>query len=150
MKKIITVSLVVMQMILPCIAYAQDSGNVDYRKLEMNAEQDAKSDLKVSKVGWTIGALGASVLLSPLLGGGATIIAGYSMGGDVKVPTARIGEIQQQYPDNFTAVKAYEDKYIDTYKTLKKKAQGKAAWAGTGIGFAINLVLISMILSESE
>jgi len=148
MKKIIIVTLVIFQTMLPCVALAQDNQNVDYRQIEMNAEHDAKNDLEVNKVGWGLGAFGASILLSPLLGGGATIVAAYSMGGDVTIPSGRIGELNQKYPNNYTAVNAYENKYVNTYKSLKKKGQGKAAWAGTGAGFVVMLLLISSIVAE--
>ncbi len=142
MKKVLVATLVVMQIVLPCIAYGQTPQQVDYMKLEMKAERDAEADVKVSKAGWGIGAFLASVLFSPLIGGGATIVAAYTIGGSVEAPAAKMGEVEQMYPGNYMALKAYEDQYKETYASIKKKRQAKAAWYGTGVGFALNFILI--------
>ena len=154
MKNVMIVYLVAMMLIMPNIIIAQEAAQEDMQfdlmKVHYKAESDAKADLVVGKAGWGLGAFGASLLASPLLGGGLTILAAYNTGGTVIVPLERSAELKKMYPENLDALHAYENKYLETYTALKKKGQGKAAWVGTGAGFVVNLFLVASMLADAE
>ena len=99
-------------------------------------------------IGWGLGAFAASLLLSPLLGGGVTIIAAYTVSGEVNVSPIRLAAVEKEFPGNSMALQYYATQYTKKYDELKKKGQAKAAWIGTGAGFVVNLVLLSAILAE--
>ena len=123
--------------------------SVDIAELEFKAKSYAQSDAKKKSTGaWVGGSTLASLLASPLLGGGLTIIMAYNTGGDVNVPAAYTMDVKNKYGENYDALRIFSDYYEREYKSLVRKKQGGSAWMGTGIGFVINLAILSAILSE--
>lgn len=96
--------------------------------------------------GWGAMAFGASVILGPLLGGGAVIIAANVVEPSVELPTMRLAEAQKAYPDN-SQMLLYQAQYQESMVQPIQKDRSRRAWIGTGLGFGLNLVLVSLILS---
>jgi len=90
--------------------------------------------------GWGLASYGASVLLSPLLGGGITIICAYTVG-EAQISATRSAEINEEYPDSRSAA-IYTAKYKEELTKIQHKKNGAAAWGGTGLGFLTLLVII--------
>ncbi len=129
------------------IGIAQEKTDVDYDYLMAQAEMDSKADLTVNSMGWGVGAFLASIVASPLLGGGLTVILAGNVSG-ITVPDSRRQMIMEKYPNSPIPFNYYEDKYITNYTQMKKKGQRSAAWKGVGAGFLVNLVLVMNALSD--
>ncbi|NHZ85982.1 MAG: hypothetical protein GWP19_08885 [Planctomycetia bacterium] len=129
------------------LGLAQDNTKVDYGELLAQAEMDSKADVTVNSTGWGVGAFLASVVASPLLGGGITVIMAGNVG-DVKVPASRRQVIMEKYPNSPKPFTYYEDKYVANYTQIKKKGQRSAAWKGVGAGFLLNLIIIYNTVSD--
>jgi len=131
------------------IGIAQVKTDVDYEYLLAQSEMDSKADVTVNSVGWGVGAFLASIVASPLLGGGLTVIMAGNVSG-VTVPASRRQVIMEKYPNSPDPFNYYKDKYITNYTQLKKKGQRSAAWKGVGAGFIVNLILVMNALSDME
>jgi len=69
---------------------------------ETNPIADARADATIdgsdyNATGWGAMAFGASVLLSPLLGGGSVIVLANVIRPEAELPTARMAEAQKRY-----------------------------------------------------
>ena len=89
MKQIkISVLIVLLGLSFSSLSIAQEV-KIDIAELEYKAKSYAQSDAKKKSTGaWVGGSTLASLLASPLLGGGLTIIMAYNTGGDTDVPIA--------------------------------------------------------------
>ena len=131
MKKIISLSLVFVMLF--SFTFAVNAN--DYTEGKNRGKRDAQE--KHSAMGyWIAGGVG-SFFLSPLLGGGATIITSY---------------VQEPSPDNEIIYRLREEKsqnFIDGYRDgYTEKAKSKnvtGAWASTGIAFLGRLVIITSV-----
>ncbi|MCK4516611.1 MAG: hypothetical protein KAU31_15225 [Spirochaetaceae bacterium] len=140
MKRIITVAIFVA---LATGAVAAD---------EPNPIADAMAHARIDSagyeaIGWGALAFGGSALIGPLLGGGAVIIAANVIEPDVSIPAARIAEAQDSY-ETSSEVLLYQAQYQESMAKPIQKARSRRAWIGTGIGFGVNLLLISAILGS--
>ena len=113
---------------------------------------DAMAHARIDSVGYTAtgwGALafGASALISPLLGGGAVIIAANVIEPDVDIPAARLAEAQDAY-ESGNDILLYQSQYQESMAGPIQEARSRRAWIGTGIGFGVNLLLIMAILGS--
>lgn len=109
---------------------------------QLHAAADAQAQ---SAAGWgTLGFI-ASALLSPLLGGGGVIAAAYLAEPRVEVPAARFASAQQNFEDP-ADVLLYQAQYRESLSPVIRKDRARRAWIGTGIGFAVNLILIYSLL----
>lgn len=113
---------------------------------------DATTAARIDSVGykatgWGALAFGASVVLSPLLGGGAVIVAAKVVEPNVAVPPARLAEVQGTY-DSATDVMLYQGQYQETMAAPIQKARSKQAWIGTGIGVGFNLLVLMLVFAS--
>jgi hypothetical protein len=115
-----------------------------------DGQLDARLDAENYKAqGWGLLAFGASALFSPLLGGGIVIGVAYlAQGGADIPPIIRIAEAEEKYDDNID-VAMYQMQYKKTYINLRNKQRARRAWIGTGIGFGVNLLIITYLLYTS-
>ena len=96
--------------------------------------------------GWGAMAFGASVLLSPLLGGGGVILAANMVTPNVPLPPSRMAEAQRAY-ESPSDLMLYRSQYAESMTRPIQRARSRRAWIGTGIGVGVNIVLISMLLA---
>ena len=115
-------------------------------KAKIKAAKDAEEK---SRAGWIVGSTLASCLL-PLLGGLCSVAIAYNTGGETSLPTSDMMQLQSEYGDDFNVNMIYTESYQNEYKRIIRKRNGGGAWIGTGIGFAVNMVLILAILNENE
>jgi hypothetical protein len=116
---------------------------LDDSQIILDAQTDAGVDGKShSGFGWGAAAFGASVLLSPLLGGGAVIIMAYTTGHG-ELPTSRVVAIQSKYNGDANAILLYKTQYEESLTKIERRKNGGAAWAGAGIGLAV-LVIVAV------
>ena len=116
-------------------------------KAKIKAAKDAEEK---SRTGWIVGSTLASLVLSPLLGGLGSVAIAYNTGGETSIPTSDMMQLQSEYGDDFNVNMIYAETYQNEYKRIIRKRNGGGAWIGTGIGFAVNMVLILAILNENE
>ena len=113
----------------------------------MDARAHAQMDgSRYNATGWGFLAFGASALFSPLLGGGTVIVLANVIQPDVDVPPPRLAEAQSTY-DSSNELVVYQSQYQESMERPIQKDRSRRAWLGTGIGFALNLVLIYAILA---
>jgi hypothetical protein len=122
-------------------ATAQDPDPIT--EATLHAREDAAS---YKATGWGSLAFGASVLLSPLLGGGGVIVAANLVEPDVDLPTARLAAARRTFTDGSDLL-LYQAQYQEEMERPVQKKRSRRAWAGTGIGFGVNLVLLIAIFS---
>ena len=96
--------------------------------------------------GWGAMAFGASVLLSPLFGGGGVIVAANVITPDVALPPSRLADAQRSY-ESSNDFMLYQAQYRETKAKPIQQARSRRAWLGTGIGFGVNVLLISLLLA---
>jgi hypothetical protein len=96
-------------------------------------------------MGWGSLVFGASLLLSPLLGGGGVILAANTIEPSVDVPPARLAETQKEFTDTSDLL-PYRAQYQETMIKPIRSDRSRRAWIGTGIGFALNLWIIYALL----
>ena len=119
------------------------------REVARQASRDAARDAGDFKPSWWgFGAFSASILISPLIGGGIVTLVGYTVEGDVQVPAMRMVEIEERYGDDYRLLDVYEEEYEKTYGNIKKQRQGGRALLGTGIAFGVYVVLYAAILAS--
>ena len=138
--------LMALSLVFLVVAYgaAENAGLGDAMILgRQHAEMDTSDH---ESTGWGWGAFGASVLLSPLFGGGGVIVAAY-MSGEERIPIHRLAWAQEEFSDNSTALYTYQNEYEDVAKEMRRDANVKSAWIGTGVGFGINLVFVIALYS---
>lgn len=97
--------------------------------------------------GWGAMAFGASVLLSPLLGGGGVIIVANVAKPDVDLPSARLSSARDSFGSG-EDVMLYRSQYEESMEDPIQRNRSRRAWIGTGIGFGVNLVLVSILLAN--
>ncbi len=117
---------------------------------EPNPIADAMAHARIDSAGyeatgWGALAFGASALVSPLLGGGAVIIAASLIDPDQGVPAVRIAGARDAYETSSDVL--YQAQYRESMEGPIQKGRSRRAWIGTGIGFGINLLLIMAVLS---
>ena len=126
------------------VAFSQEKKKVNVQYIVNMAEIQAGSDVKdKSSTGWLLGAFLASAIASPLLGGLGTVLFAYNSDGSPTVPSSALMQLQNEYPDDFNVNMTYRDAYEKHYTNLIKKKNGSAALGGTGMGFLLNLLIIS-------
>ncbi|MFW6312735.1 MAG: hypothetical protein ACOC2N_02500 [Spirochaetota bacterium] len=121
-------------------AFAQDADPIT--EATVHAREDAGS---YKGTGWGSLAFGASVLLSPLLGGGGVILAANLVEPYVDIPTARLAQAQKEFTDTSDLL-LYQSQYQEEMVEPMQKERSRRAWIGTGIGFGVNLLLIVALL----
>ncbi len=102
-----------------------------------DAMADAQIDLTGYKAtGWGALASGASLFVSPLLGGGAVIVAANMIEPDVPIPTRRLATAQDAY-ETSNDLMLYQAQYQESTAGPIQKARSKRAWVGTGIATGV-------------
>jgi hypothetical protein len=119
------------------------------REVARQASRDAARDAgDYTPSWWGFGGFAASMLISPLIGGGIVTLVGYTVEGDVQVPAMRMVEVEERYGDDYRLLDVYEEEYEDTYGKIKKQRQGGRALLGTGIAFGLYVALYAAILAS--
>lgn len=108
-----------------------------------HAAEDAED---YTATGWGAMAFGASVLLSPLLGGGGVIVAANVAEPNVDLPSGRLSFAQESF-ESGQDVMLYRSQYEESMEDPIKRSRSRRAWFGTGIGLAVNVTLIAILLS---
>ena len=123
---------------------SDEKSSFDTSEVTYQAEQDSEKEANSKPMAaWTGGSTLASFLLSPLIGGTISIVAGFSSAGNVEIPTKYEIIIKEKYGDNFDALRLYSEVYKDNYSKIIKSRQGQAALSGTAGIFVFNLLLLS-------
>ena len=97
--------------------------------------------------GWGAMAFGASVLFSPLLGGGGVIVAANMVTPAVPLPPSRMAEALRAY-DSGSDLMLYQSQYAESMARPVQRDRSRRAWIGTGIGLGVNIVLVSLLLAS--
>lgn len=97
--------------------------------------------------GWGAMAFGASVLFSPLLGGGGVIVAANMITPSVPLPPSRMAAAQRSY-ESGSDLMLYQSQYAQSMARPIQRARSRRAWIGTGIGVGVNIVLISLLIAS--
>jgi hypothetical protein len=119
------------------------------REVARQASRDAANDAGDFKPSWWgFGGFAASMLISPLIGGGIVTLVGYTVEGDVQVPAMRMVEVEERYGNDYRLLDVYEEEYQDTYGKIKKQRQGGRALLGTGIAFGVYVALYAALLAS--
>ena len=139
MKRIVLVLMVIT--LVAATGFARDADPIT--EATIHAREDAG---KYKATGWGSLAFGASVLLSPLFGGGGVIVAANLAEPNVDIPTARMAQAQDMFADASDLL-LYQSQYQEEMVDPIQKQRSRRAWLGTGIGFGLNLLLISMLLA---
>lgn len=113
----------------------------------MDAMQHAQQDGRSYQAsGWGALAFGASILFSPLFGGGGVILAANLVEPRVDVPPARMATAHQEYGRG-TDLHLYQSQYQQSMADPIQRDRSRRAWIGTGIGFGVNLALWMLLLA---
>ena len=139
MKRVIAL-IVVLCLVTGVVAASQPD---PIREAMLHAEIDS-ADYRAA--GWGSLAFLASVVLSPLFGGGGVIVAANVVEPSVSVPPARLAEAQRTWDDSGD-IMLYQAQYRQSMTRPIQRSRSRRAWIGTGIGFGVNVVLISMLLA---
>ena len=97
--------------------------------------------------GWGWYAFGASLLVTPLFGGGGMILAANMIDPNEKVPIVRRESARQEYSGSDFML--YQEQYRDSIAEFIQRDRSRRAWIGTGIalgvsvGFWVSYALIS-------
>ena len=135
--------LLAMVLILTFIAATASTADADPI---MDARAHATIDASGYRAtGWGAMAFGASVVLSPLLGGGTVIVLANVLRPDVELPTARMADAQKTY-ESGNDLMLYHSQYQESMERPVQKDRSRRAWIGAGIGLAVNFVIILAIL----
>ena len=110
-----------------------------------HAQQDGRS---YQASGWGALAFGASIVFSPLFGGGGVILAANLIEPRVDVPPARMATAHREYGRG-TDLHLYQQQYQETMAEPIKRDRSRRAWIGTGIGFGVNVALWTLLLLAS-
>ena len=135
-----SILLVLALVIAGGVVFAQDADPIT--EATVHAREDAGS---YKGPGWGSLAFGASVLLSPLIGGGGVIVAANLVEPDVDIPTARLAQAQKEFTDTSDLL-LYQSQYQEEMVEPMQKQRSRRAWIGTGIGFGLNVLLIVALL----
>ena len=122
------------------VVFAQDADPIT--EATVHAREDAGS---YEGTGWGSLAFGASVLLSPLFGGGGVIVAANLVEPRADIPTSRLARAQEQFPEA-SDLFLYKSQYREEMVEPMQKQRSRRAWIGTGIGFGLNVFLIVALL----
>ena len=149
--RIIAVMLTVL-LLAPFALSAQDAacdnGEPSVREVARQARRDAANDADDFQPSWWgTGAYAASVLLSPLLGGGIVTIVGYTAEGSVRTPAARMVQAEDEYGEDYRLLDVYEEEYEETYADAKTRKQGNRALLGTGLAVGTYLAIYALALA---
>lgn len=111
------------------------------------ARADAASDTESrASFWWGLGAFGASAYGS-LIGGGVLIFYAYSSA-EQEMPPVRYAQSHEAYGDNAVAITIYEQEYTSSATKIHRRRNAAGAWIGTGLGAAVNAVLVYMLWSS--
>ena len=113
----------------------------------MDAMQHAQQDGRSYQAsGWGALAFGASLVLSPLFGGGGVILAAHLIEPRAEVPPARMATAHREYGRG-TDLVLYQAQYQESMADPIKRDRSRRAWIGTGIGFGVNVALWILLLA---
>ncbi len=152
MVRRVIVSIVLMSFLLPMALAAQEAAQSSDRtsphEVARQARRDAANDAKDFRpTWWGTGAFAASLVLSPLIGGGAVTVIGYTVEGQVEVPAVRMIEVEELYGDDYRLLDVYEEEYEDAYGDIKTRKQGGRALLGTGLVVGLYLALYAALVA---
>ncbi len=151
MVRRVIAGMILMSILLPTALVGQEAQEsrqtASPHEVARQARRDAAGDAKdFTPSWWGTGAFAASLVLSPLIGGGAVTVIGYTAKGQVEVPAVRMIEAEERYGD-YRLLDVYEEEYEDAYGDIKTRKQGGRALLGTGLAFGFYVALYTALLA---
>lgn len=152
MKTRVIAAALIIALLAPLALSAQDATGSDeapsVREVARQARRDAANDADDFQPSWWgTGAYAASLLLSPLLGGGVVTIIGYTAEGSVNTPAARMVQAEDEYGEDYRLLDVYEEEYEETFAEEKTRTQGNRALLGTGLAVGTYLLIYGLALA---